>query len=131
MFEAMGKSENFLKETKDLTEQYINQDWTSHLRYFLVEDYDRVLGGCGLTTFRIPPQAIQRTGTFGYLSNMFIEPEYRRKGLGRALLGHVIEICRHDGIGLLLLHASKDGHLLYDGEGFQSLPDLMQLDISK
>jgi len=131
MFEAMGESEDFLKETESLTKQYINDDWTNDYRYFIVEEESLVVGGCGLSTFRIPPQASQEKGIYGYVSNMFIEPDFRRRGLGRALLKYVIQECKKEGIGLLLLHASKEGFPLYSLEGFQSVPGLMHLVILK
>ena len=131
MFEAMGESEDFLRETRRLTEQYISTDWTKDYRYFLIEEDGNVVGGCGLSTFQIPPQAPQKTGVYGYLSNMFIEQKYRRHGFGRAIIRHIIQVCKTEGIGLLFLHASKEGHFLYDSEGFQNNPGLMQLHTSK
>ena len=131
MFEAMGESKEFLQETEELTEDYVNGDWTKDYRYFLVEEEGNVIGGCGLSTFRIPPKALQTTGVYGYLSNMFIEPEYRRQGLGHSLLRHIIEYCRQEGIGLLLLHASKEGFLLYQTMHFENNPGLMQILTSK
>ncbi len=131
MFEAMGESEEFLQETRQLTEDYIKGDWMKDYRYFLVEEDECVIGGCGLSTFRIPPQEPQRSGVYGYLSNMFIEPQYRRQGFGQALLRHILTLCKHEGIGLLLLHASDEGSYLYLNEGFQSSTGIMQLHTSK
>ena len=127
MFEAMGESKGFLEETRRLTQEYVDGDWTKDYRYFLVEEDGDVIGGCGLSTFRIPPKELQKTGVYGYLSNMFIEPEYRRHGLGHELLRYIIEHSKQEGIGLLLLHASKEGSLLYQTMDFENNPRLMQL----
>jgi GNAT superfamily N-acetyltransferase len=120
MFRAMGESKEFIEETSVLTEEYLEGDWTSDYRYFLVEDNDEIIGGCGLSTFRLPPMAHQKTGVYTYLSNMFIEPKYQGKGIGRALLQHVIEICKSENIGLIILHASVQGSYLFKSEGFTS-----------
>ena len=94
--------------------------------YFLVEDDSKVVGGCGISTFRIPPQLSQPKGTYAYLSNMFIEPEYRGKGVGK-LLVYIVEFCKVEKIGLLFLHASDKGLPLYQFLGFVSSERLMHL----
>ena len=131
MFEAMGASEEELEETKRLTEDFIKRDWTEFYRYFLLEEADSVVGGCGLSTFIIPPQASQKTGVYGYISNMYVKPELRGKGFGRALLQHIIRVCKDEAIGLLILHASTQGFPLYESEGFKSPDGLMHLLVAK
>ena len=91
------------------------------------EDDSKVIGGCGISTFSIPPQLSQPNGTYTYLSNMFIEPEYRRKGVGKMLVDYVIDFCKKEGIGLLFLHASNKGLPLYRSIGFVSSERLMHL----
>jgi len=125
MLKDMGESEESLLETTKLTEQYLESDWTKDYLYFLVEDNFKVIGGCGISPFRIPPKISQPTGTYAYLSNMFIEPEYRRKGRGKLLLNYVVDFCKDKGIGLLLLHASDKGLPLYKSIGFVSSEQLM------
>jgi len=131
MFKDMGESDESLSETTTLTEQYLEDDWTKDYRYFLVEEEGKIIGGCGISPFRIPPQRSQPTGVYAYLSNMFIEVEYQRKGIGRKLIQHVIDVCKRDGIGFLFLHASDKGFLLYESEGFKSSKALMQFLITK
>ncbi|MFW9788126.1 MAG: GNAT family N-acetyltransferase [Candidatus Thorarchaeota archaeon] len=125
MFTDMGLDRDYIYETARLTEQYLEDDWTNGYRYFLVEEEGEVIAGCGISPFRVPPQVSQKTGFYAYLSNMFVEQEHRRKGVGKALLRYVINVCRNDGIGLLFLHASDEGLPLYESEGFVSLKQLM------
>ncbi|MHA2021247.1 MAG: N-acetyltransferase family protein [Candidatus Thorarchaeota archaeon] len=127
MFRAMGEPKEFIEETSVLTKGYLEGDWTRDYRYFLVEDKKEVIGGCGLSTFRLPPMVHQKTGIYTYLSNMFIEPEYQSKGIGRALLKHVIEVCKNENIGLIILHASVHGSHLFRSEGFSGPEHLMHL----
>ena len=125
MFTDMGLDQDYVQESAKLTEEYLKDDWTEGYRYFLVEENDEVIGGCGISSFRIPPQVSQRTGLYAYLSNMFVEHKYRRKGVGRELLRYVTNVCRTEGIGLLFLHASDDGLPLYELDGFVSSKRLM------
>ena len=125
MFTDMGLDQDYVQESAKLTEEYLKDDWTEGYRYFLVEENDEVIGGCGISSFRIPPQVSQRTGVYAYLSNMFVEHKYRRKGVGRELLRYVTNVCITEGIGLLFLHASDDGLPLYELDGFVSSKRLM------
>ena len=130
MFTDMGLDHDYIYDTARLTEDYLEGDWSRNYRYFLIEDEGEVIGGCGISPFRVPPQVSQKTGIYAYLSNMFIERSYRRKGVGRALLRYVFDICRRNGIGLLFLHASDEGLPFYVSEGFLSLKGLMHRRIS-
>lgn len=125
MFTDMGESPDYVQESTRLTEKYLKDDWTKDYRYFLVEENDEVIGGCGISPFRVPPQVSQKNGVYAYLSNMFVEHDHRRKGVGKALLRHVVAVCRDEGIGLLFLHASDDGLPLYESEGFKSSERLL------
>ena len=58
---------------------------------------------------------------------MYIEPDYRRKGFGRELVSHIIELCKQEKIGVIELHASEMGKLLYASDGFENLKDYMAL----
>lgn len=127
MFRDMGESEEYLTETKKLTEEYLTTDWTKDYLYFLVEDDSKIIGGCGISIFRIPPQLSQPTGIYAYLSNMFVEPEHRRKGVGKKLMEYIVNYCQEQQIGLLLLHASNEGLPLYRSLGFLASPKLLHL----
>jgi GNAT superfamily N-acetyltransferase len=127
MFKAMGEPEEFIEETSALTKEYLEGDWASEYRYFLVENNDEIIGGSGLSTFRLPPMAHQKTGIYTYLSNMYIEPEHQGKGIGRALLKHVIEVCKMEKIGLIILHSSAHGSHIFQSEGFKNPKHLMHL----
>jgi len=127
MFKDMGESEEMLDATTRLTEEYLESDWMSDYLYFLVEEGEQVIGGCGISLFRIPPKSSQPTGVYAYLSNMFIEPEFRMKGIGKHLVEHVIDYCKSEEIGLLILHASDKGLPLYRSLGFLQSPKLLQI----
>jgi len=127
MFRDMGETEVQLREIASLVEEYLKSDWIEDYHYFLVEEEDRVIGGCGLSLFRIPPKSAQISGFYAYLSNMYVEPEFRRKGVGRLLMKHVIDYCKSKHIALIFLHASDKGLQLYNTLGFESSQKLMQL----
>jgi GNAT superfamily N-acetyltransferase len=53
------------------------------------------------------------------LTNVYVEPSHRRKGLARALVQLLIALCREEGYPLLNLHASDAGRPLYESLGFE------------
>lgn len=127
MFTDMGEPDDYIQGTIELTNKYLEGDWTKDYRYFLVEANGDVIGGLGISSFRVPPQVSQPKGVYAYLSNMFVEREHRGKGVGRKLLKHVIDVCKQERIGLLFLHASEHGKPLYESEGFKAKTHLMAL----
>lgn len=125
MFTDMDLDQESIYETARLTEEYLENDWTDTYRYFLVEDDGEIIAGCGMSPFKIPPHPTIKSGIYAYLSNMYVERQHRNKGVGRALLRFVFDICKRDDIGLLVLHASDEGLPFYESEGFISSNRLM------
>ena len=58
-------------------------------------------------------------GREALIANMWTEPEHRRRGLARHLLGVMLGWCREQGIRRVVLHASNDGRPLYEQVGFR------------
>lgn len=62
---------------------------------FFVTRYESQLAGCG---------GIKMFGTnYGEVKRMFVQPEFRGKGLGKAMLHHLANYARHNGAGVLRL----------------------------
>ena len=73
-----------------------------------------------------PPYFGCPTGRIGLLSSMFTDPEYRRKGIARTLLQHVVDEARSYGCGTVQITASDMGVLLYTDFGFVKNGNFMQ-----
>jgi GNAT superfamily N-acetyltransferase len=72
--------------------------------------------GAGAISARLPgPAADDRVG---YIQWMSTEPDFRRRGLGRAVLRALLEWLESEGVDNVELHASVDGAHLYRSEGF-------------
>ncbi|UCE08964.1 MAG: GNAT family N-acetyltransferase [Candidatus Thorarchaeota archaeon] len=129
LFRDSGASEEVIDETDALTKRYLTMNWTDDFRYFLAERDGDVIGGCGLSVFRIPPLTRQRTGLMAYIFNMYVEPKDRRNGVGRELLNHVVGVCMSERVGVAILHASEVSRRLYTSCGFTTSESLMHLPI--
>ena len=54
-----------------------------------------------------------------WILNVYVEPEFRHKGVARLLMKQMIEYCRNAGFPFVSLHASEDGKPLYEKLGFE------------
>ena len=92
----------------------------------VVED-GRIVATSGMSLAEKPPYFSNPSGRIGLLSGMYTLPEYRRRGIGRRLLGRVVDEARAWGCGAVQITASDMGVLLYADFGFRKNGNFMQL----
>ena len=85
---------------------------------WLAFDGDRIVGTSGMSIVEKPPYFSCPSGKIGLLSSMFTDPEHRRMGIAKTLLGKVVEEARARGCGTVHITASDMGVLLYTDFGF-------------
>jgi ribosomal protein S18 acetylase RimI-like enzyme len=81
------------------------------------------IGGAGVQLRTIVPRPRVdvpgiELGPEAIVLNVFVEPSWRRRGVGEALMRAVVDSLAARGIGRIVLHASKDGRRLYERLGF-------------
>jgi ribosomal protein S18 acetylase RimI-like enzyme len=64
----------------------------------------------------------------GYVLNVFVEPEYRRRGLAQALMTECMDEARRRGIRVVALHASQKGQPVYEKLGFTTSNEMLFVD---
>jgi GNAT superfamily N-acetyltransferase len=82
-----------------------------------------VVAGAGVQLRRLLPRPDDdRTtvvrGREGIVLNMYVEPDYRRRGIARQLMNAILAWARDGRVARLVLHASQDGRHLYTAMGF-------------
>lgn len=88
---------------------------------WITMDARQPVASAGLMFLDWPPVPHDPAGTTrGYLLNIFVEAEYRRRGLARALVEQCIAETRRRGIRVVTLHASLQGRELYEKLGFHA-----------
>lgn len=85
---------------------------------WITEDTARPIASAGLFLMDWPPHYLDEGAIRGYLLNVFVEPDYRGRGLARSLTRIAMDDCRQRGIRLLTLHASEAGRPVYESLGF-------------
>ena len=73
----------------------------------------------------LPVLASQRAAMFrdmgrpeAIVLSVYVEPEWRRRGVGEALMRALLEALSARGIRRVVLHATDDGRRLYERLGF-------------
>ncbi len=76
------------------------------------------VGMVSLFEYRRMPRPRRLDSRWGYLSNMFVREEYRRRGIGSALLEAVVTAARRRGYARVVLSPSEAAISLYRRAGF-------------
>jgi ribosomal protein S18 acetylase RimI-like enzyme len=121
MFRESGKPEDTVAGA---SARY--RDWlagalgTDEYLGWLADENSNVLGSIGLWLLPWPshpshPGLMMR----GYISNMWVLPAHRRKGIGRQLVQAAIDGAKARGITYMVLHATEEGRKLYESMGWK------------
>lgn len=100
------------------------------LHSWLAEERDEVAGVVSLLLHLHPPRPGERGTHEAYIINMYVAPDHRRRGVGRALLDACIASAGEHGIKRFHLHATPDGRPLYESAGFVHDDDRLELRVS-
>jgi GNAT superfamily N-acetyltransferase len=89
------------------------------------EDPSNIVAGAGVQQRRILPRPLAHDGVTrvvrgreAIVLNVFTEVAWRKRGLARLLMEHVLAWARASEIDTLVLHASTEGRPLYERLGF-------------
>lgn len=93
---------------------------------WLALDGDKIVGTSGMSFVERPPIFSSPSGKIGILSSMFTHPDYRRRGIAKALLHRVVEEARNYGCSAVQITASDMGVKLYAAYGFIHNQNFMQ-----
>ncbi|MFX0021326.1 MAG: GNAT family N-acetyltransferase [Candidatus Hermodarchaeota archaeon] len=104
---------------KSLREFFLDKMKLNEFIAWLAEHDNEIIATSGLSFLQKPPHFINMTGKFAYIMNMYTNPEWRRKGIGSALLMKLFEEIKKKGIQSVVLHATPSGRPLYEKYGFR------------
>lgn len=103
-------------------------------RYFgwIAEEYGRVAGSAGLLLLDWPPHPLDPAShERGYILNVFVEPDFRRRGLAHELLELCMADARRRRIRVITLHSSDAGRPVYEGFGFRATSEMLYAEPAK
>lgn len=95
----------------------------------LAEENGRCIGTGIVFYYDSVPSPFNTTGKNSYLTSMYVDPDYRRNGIGTAILEQVIACAKRRGVTAMFLSASELGRPLYEKRGFTDNKNGMMLDL--
>jgi GNAT superfamily N-acetyltransferase len=122
MFEDMGVGDSAsLDRMESASGPYIEETIAQdcYRGWFAVTALNQIAGGVGILLQSSPPRPWEVRFRRAYLLNLYVYPEYRRRGIARLLTETSVEWCRREGFVTVSLHASDRGRPLYESLGFE------------
>ena len=87
----------------------------------LAEDEEMVVGTAIIFYYQSVPSAFNMTGRNAYVTSMYVNEEYRRKGIATTMLNQLIDVANQKGYQIIMLNASEMGKHLYTKFGFKEI----------
>lgn len=94
-------------------------------RGFVVHDGAQAIGGVGLMLIDWPPHPAHPLEAHrGYVLNLYVEPSWRGRGIGRALMGAADDELIRLGVSFAVLHSTTAGRPLYERVGWRGTSEM-------
>jgi GNAT superfamily N-acetyltransferase len=122
MFLDMGRKDDEKLAASMITSRAFFAERLANGRYcsWLVEQAPgQVVAGAGVIIFDYHSSPLDPSPRRPMVVNVYTDPSFRRQGIARKLMEIIIEWCRVEGFGSVLLHASDEGRPLYESLGFK------------
>ena len=95
--------------------------------HWLIDDDGAVAGVMTVRIVQKEPSPGRESGSWGYLTNSFVTPEKRNRGLGTQLLEAIKSWATDLGLELLIVWPSEASYPFYRRAGFEGRDDPLEL----
>ncbi len=99
---------------------------SSAWRCWVIDDGKQLLGHVCVQLFEKMPNPVNEPEAHAYLTNFYVLPEMRGRGLGRKLLNKALSWCRAHGADAVILWATAESKSLYRRSDFTQSADILQ-----
>lgn len=126
MFREMGGDyARQLSSFEDASRSYLSSALADGSYYGLIGETDgKAVAGGGIVIAAWPGSASNLNPHRAWILNVYVEPEFRRRGYAGAIIESLIEWCRQNGFQSVALHASEYGRSLYEKLGFKNTNEM-------
>ena len=100
---------------------------SSAWRSWVIDDGKHLLGHVSVQLFEKMPNPVNEPEVHAYLTNFYVVPERRGRGLGRKLLNKALSWCRAQRADAVILWATAESKSLYRRFGLLEPADLLEL----
>jgi GNAT superfamily N-acetyltransferase len=110
---------------REMLEQHLQSD--APLRQYVALDDQRIIGWVKSITvdIHINGDADGDIAPATWVANMYVQPKYRRRGIGKSLLARMLRDDRAAGVTRSALTASHAGAMLYPHVGYEQIGELL------
>ena len=95
-------------------------------RCWLAESGHQIVGHVWVQRFEKIPNPTAEREHHAYLSNLFVRPPWRGRGIGARLLDVALDWCRAASIDRVILWPTERSRTLYERRGFAVRDDVME-----
>jgi len=96
-------------------------------RCWVIGDGKQLLGHVCVQLFEKMPNPVNEPEAHAYLTNFYVVPEMRGRGLGRRLLNKALSWCRAQDADAVILWATPESKSLYRRCGLREPADILEL----
>src|SRR5262249_13683180 len=100
---------------------------SSPWRCWVVDNGKKLLGNVCVQLFEIMPNTVNEPELHAYVTNFYVVPEERDRGVGKKLLNKAVSWCRAQGTDSVILWATPGSRSLYRRCGFIESPDIFEV----
>lgn len=121
-------SEQPMTELKKENSRYYRKELSEggHIACFAYTG-EKIVGCGGMCLYQEMPSPDNPNGRCAYLMNIYALPQFRRRGIGDAVIRWLVSKAKQLGITKIFLETSEKGRPLYKEIGFMDMPDMMKL----
>jgi GNAT superfamily N-acetyltransferase len=122
MFRDMGYPNAVLTPIEQVSRPLLTHAIANGEYYGVLAEFNGagVVGGGGILVVPWPGTQPHRA----WIQNVYVVPEFRRRGIAREIMRTLIDWCRTEGFESVNLHASADGRPLYQQLGFEATNEM-------
>ncbi len=101
--------------------EYFTKELNKNIIVMLAESGGEVVGTSAVIFQKYPPHFGNKKGMRAYITNVYTEREFRRKGISTALLNELIKEIKQRDIPHVWLWSTKEGVEFYEKYGFNDI----------
>lgn len=126
MFAESGRTREGLQAMSSTFERWLTPRLPDGSNFGWVAETDgAIVAGLGMIIMDWPPRPIHPSNDRrAYILNVFVESEHRRKGIAEHLMNLAEERGRELGNRYAILHATKQGRLIYEHLGWMPTSEI-------
>ncbi|HEY1160552.1 MAG TPA: GNAT family N-acetyltransferase [Terracidiphilus sp.] len=131
MFAAMGQTQDSILDAMErncvpwLNRMIVEGKYIG----WITEDDKSPIASAGLLVLDWPPHPLDPASEHrGYLLNVFVERDYRRRGLAHALVDLCLAEAHRRRMRVVTLHSSDAGRPLYETLGFRATSEMLYVE---